>query len=108
MAKLTGPLMSFSASGTVGRAATFRQDNGRNVGQLKRQRPDNPTARQSAARAIWQRACQQWYAESNDTRAKWYSHAATLNLPALALYCREYTLQQTDHGASPMIPAVIW
>jgi len=71
MARVTGPLMSFDASGTIASAAVFSKWRGRNY--VRRHAvPNNPrTAAQLAARAIVKFLGSEWAGLSAPNKATW-------------------------------------
>jgi len=80
MAKVTGPLMSMSASGTVGKAITFGKWKGR---QWCREwfTPENPkTEKQVNVRTALTLLLPQWQAQSVESKATWDAYAAPFNM----------------------------
>ncbi|KKM75496.1 hypothetical protein LCGC14_1389710 [marine sediment metagenome] len=76
MVKLTGPLFSLGASGTIGKTVTYSQWKGR---PFARQRviPHNPkSGGQVGARAMWAFITQNWDALTTAEKATWTARAA--------------------------------
>jgi hypothetical protein len=105
MAKVTGPLLSISAAGTVGDAVTFRRAAGKNIVSAKSKGAAAPSAAQLAERqrAAW--AAESWRAIDGKAKPQWLAAAAAAALPVFGLYMREFILQQCGAGDQPMFPA---
>lgn len=76
MVKLTAPLFSLGASGTIGKAVTYSNWKGR---AFARQRviPNNPkSGGQVGARAMWAFITQNWDALTSAEKATWEARAA--------------------------------
>lgn len=101
MAKVTGPLMSMDASGTLGGAIVFSKWKGIPV---VRQwvKPANPnTAGQQAVRAVFQKATQLYKALSGADVAAWARRAAGLKMSGYNLLVKVYSavaMLPTDMG----------
>jgi len=101
MAKLTGPLMSLSASGTIADALTFRTQNGRAVVHKKMK----PRLRQSQAQqerqAIYAGICSTWNTLSELEKSLWTAQGAFTNITGFNAYCSSELLAAYD--AAPTI-----
>jgi hypothetical protein len=105
MAKITGPLMSFAAAGTIAGLLTFRAELGKTIATRQRAAATTPTTRQLAARqrAAW--AADSWRDVSQTSRDQWQTRATAARLPIFGLYLREFMTQQCGPGDQPMVPA---
>lgn len=100
MAKVTGPLMSLDASGTVAGTATFSKWKGRNY---VRQRviPSNPqTAAQTAVRAMFAGLVALWKANTEALTAAFDTRAKQLNISAFNAFVG-YNQTQVSQGKFP-------
>lgn len=88
MARVTGPLMSFDASGTIAGAVVFAKWRGRNY--VRRHAvPSNPrSVAQLAARSIIAFAGQQWKSIGGVDQATWEAGAESLKISAFNEYIR--------------------
>lgn len=107
MPKLTGPLCSLGAFGSLG-PITIRQTAHGHVA-TKRPRPSGaPSDVQLQLRAQWHDAATAWSELSNEDRADWQASAASWALPPFALFAREWSLQQSTIIKPPFIPSTRW
>jgi hypothetical protein len=61
MAKLTGPLLSLSASGTIGNVLTFSKRSSGNQTRYQRRNIDRETTAQLSQRAMFKEAAGWWH-----------------------------------------------
>ena len=105
MAKIQGPLMSLSASGTVAGQLTYRATRTGNVVQ----RPPVPTGAasdaQRAERLRFAGALHQWDILDSGIQDQWTAAGLAFGLPAYKLFTREYLLQQCSGASLPLIPS---
>lgn len=100
MARVTGPLFSIDASGTVGKTITFTKWKGRNV---VRQRviPMNPkSALQTGTRAMFQYLTRVWAAIDGTAQATWDELAAGKAVSAFNAFVGE-NLQRWQMNKAP-------
>lgn len=105
MAKLQGPLLSFSAAGTVAGLLTFRTINGRPTVQRAPQVSPPPSPNQIDIRARGTNAARQWRALTPAQRDEWRPIATQRALPMFAAYLSEFIRQHCDDYTPPRIPA---
>jgi hypothetical protein len=115
MAKITNPLFSIAASGTVGKI-TFTNTNGKQTARaLSFRRPPQPTEPQQTVRDNCRTAAAYWAALTPDERAEWAARGLKLryitdpeNLTTLnngwALFLSEWCLQQSTIDQPPYFP----
>ena len=106
MAKVKGPLLSLSASGSIADSMTFGKWKGVNTCRIKSV-PTNPnTAGQQAQRTTFQNAVNSWKAQDQATQDSWTSRARAmgLNMSGFNLYVREYIKQGIVDPATPTLP----
>jgi hypothetical protein len=75
MAKVTGPLMSISASGTFGGTLVFAEWNGRPYVRKHIIPPNPKSAMQTGVRAMWKFLSKYWHTIAALTQATWASIA---------------------------------
>ena len=108
MAKLTGPLFSMGAHGSIGAKLTIRRNRGSHTA-VSTPTPTGPASqRQLEQRQVWRNARAQWHALPAPARAAWTNTAVSWGLPAFALWAREYALQQCEPPTLPQLPAGRW
>lgn len=95
MARVTGPLMSMDASGTIGGSITFAKWKGRNYVR-RRVVPHNPQSEaQTATRAMMRFLTQAWALISGGDQATWDDQAASEKISPFNRYIqvnmREFT-----------------
>lgn len=89
MVKVTAPLFSLGASGTIGKAITFSNWKGRNYVR-ERVVPTNPrTGGQVGARAMFKFLTQNWNALSSANKATWQDAADQIVISPFNAYVRE-------------------
>lgn len=71
MPRLTGPLMSLDASGTIGKAINYRRTKHGTVGRVHSQPSGDPSAKQLTIRAQNKQVAQEWANVSNEDRLTW-------------------------------------
>ncbi|RQW06440.1 hypothetical protein EH223_02330 [candidate division KSB1 bacterium] len=106
MAKVKGPLLSLSASGTIGDAMTFGKWKGIPTCRIK-STPTNPnTANQQAQRTTFGNAVASWKAQDQTTQDSWNTRAREmgLSMSGFNLYVREYIDQGVVDPAVPDLP----
>lgn len=105
MAKVTGPLFSFSASGSINRKLTFRN----NERYFVAQRPPVPTGPASpwqlTERQSMKDAAAAWASLSNTDRAIWGNSELPTIRSAWMSFFMEFKTQRVKAGAVPLIPA---
>lgn len=96
MARVTGPLMSMSASGTIANTLTFATTRGIPVVRSYAV-PSNPNSfPQRVARAVMRYAGEQWVAFDNATKALWADAAANSGIPGINYYQRQVMAWNSD------------
>ena len=98
--KVTGPMLSFGASGTIGGTATFATWKGR---PYVRQTviPSNPRSPgQTSQRAMMQFIAQQWKNLSGPDQASWMNLAQQGNFSTFNAYTK-YNLQRWSNNLAP-------
>ena len=71
MAKVKGPLMSVSASGSIANTLTMLRASARNIAKKKSQPGSPPSAAQLARRAFYRQAANDWSALDANAKAAW-------------------------------------
>lgn len=101
MAKVTGPLLSMDASGTVGNAMVFSKWKGRSYVRSW-VRPSNPkTPAQVANRAMMKYLSQLWHSLAALTRASWATLGAQLKASPFNAYVKE-NQKNWQQGLAPI------
>ena len=106
MAKVKGPLLSLSASGTVGDSMTFGKWKGVNTVRIKGT-PSNPnTSGQQTQRTAFSNAVASWKAQDETTQTSWNTRAREMGLTmsGFNLYVKEYIAQGVVDPATPDLP----
>lgn len=104
MAKVLGPLLSLAASGTLGKTVTYRNTPTRAVA-LRRVLPMRPpSAAQQGERQKGSWAAASWRALGEYQRLAWGAYGATSELPAFAIFLREFIVQGCGQGDTPQLP----
>jgi hypothetical protein len=106
MAKVKGPLMSLSATGTIAGSVTFSNWKGIPTARIK-SAPTNPnTAGQQAQRTTFSNAVASWKAQDAGDQETWTNRAKALGLKmsGFNLYTREYIKQGVVDPAVPDLP----
>lgn len=106
MAKLTGPAMSFSASGSLGRALVFRTTARGAQAQRAPGRTTAPTPAQVRERADFAAACEAWRTLAAETRQDWHDAAAIRHRASRQFWLAEWRIQRATPDRLPMIPAL--
>lgn len=89
MARLTGPLMSLDASGTIAKTVTYSKWKGRNYAR-ERIIPANPkSAKQTGIRALFAFVAAFWDSLSAPNKATWATIADSLQITNFNAYVRE-------------------
>lgn len=86
MARVTGPLMSMSASGTIGKALTYGKWKGR---EWCREwfSPQNPkTVKQVNVRTALTILIAKWQGETQEAKDAWDTYASTFNMAGVNKY----------------------
>ena len=105
MAKIQGPLMSMSASGSIADAVTHRATKHGAVAQAK-SKPTGPASEaQHRERLRFANAMHQWDSLTPEQRAPWEALATAHPLNDYKIFVREYLLQQVVPPNLPLIPA---
>lgn len=71
MAKVKSPLMSLTASGTIGSTLTMLRQASRNIAKKKGRPGGQPSAAQLARRALYQARAASWHALTAPEKADW-------------------------------------
>lgn len=82
MVKITGPLQSRAAGGSIADSVTFSQTKGRAYARKKVNTPNPNTADQRGMRCMFNWLSKQWSSLSDSQKATWIALALTDNLPA--------------------------
>jgi len=89
MVKVSAPMMSMDASGTIGKAAVFSKWKGRNYVR-SHVVPHNPkSAGQIGVRAMFKFLAQQWKTNSLVTQNTWSTIASAMNISGFNAYMRQ-------------------
>ena len=104
MAKISGPLFSFGASGTVSKVLTFNQSNTTPTARKKPARSNSSTPMQLTMRAEFSDAAKAWRALSPTDRAAWIALAAPSARPAFAKFYLEWAAQRSTLATPPYLP----
>lgn len=108
MAKVTAPLMSMDASGSLGKALVFAKWKG--INYVRRYVvPMNPnTENQEKIRSYFVQAINSWQAETQETKALWNAAVRGRPLTGLNYYLSRYVKYLLDHGGqappTPFLP----
>lgn len=104
MAKVTGPLLSLAASGTVSGLVSFRM--GRKGAEVtKKPHPRTPpTTQQTIERQRMRDARTAFKALSNADLANWQAWATFKGRPVWMAFFAEWQAQQIEAGQAPLIP----
>lgn len=106
MAKVTGPLFSFAASGSIANLLTMEQ---RAHGTTARRKPistGNPTAPQVAERTRCKDAAAAWKITTAPIKQEWRTLAQTRQKPVFAVYLQEWNAQHIAALGAPQIPFI--
>jgi len=102
MAKVTAPLFSLDASGTIGKAFTFSKWKGRHYVRT-RVSPYNPqSSGQSTQRTAFSAAVAVWKGMSSSEKESWNNRAKNLGL-VMSGY-NFYVQQYLEQGGLPTMP----
>ena len=104
MAKLKGPLMSISATGTVGGIITYTAGKKSNTAKAKKKRKDRPTKAQIDTRRAWQYGWAFWNSMTPAERLDWTTYAALRGLGGHAMFLRHWMLQNSTPTNPPEFP----
>jgi hypothetical protein len=97
MVKLSGPLNSLAASGTINKSLTFQQQQGRQIARLAR-KPRNPkTGKQRARRAMLLFLAQQWPLLTAEQQDTWQQPAAHQEISRYNAYLGYNLRRWTNH-----------
>ena len=101
MVKVTAPLLSLAASGTIANAITYATWKGIKYGRL-RVIPQNPkTAAQTAQRTLFSNAVLGWHAEDAPSKAEWEAAASGTAMSGFNYYVQQYIAAGDDPGSPP-------
>lgn len=89
MAKVTGPLMSMTASGSIGNTITVLRQLSRNIAKLKSKPGGRPTSKQIARRAYYQQASANWMKLTPLQKAAYRPAADAAQITPYNLYMRQ-------------------
>ena len=104
MARVTGPLLSLNARGTLGGQLTYRWTLLGQVAQFPPRPTKPPSPAQLSARAAFRAALALWATLAPAERAKWKAAAALHKLPPHNLLMLEIRAQATPPGIAPFVP----
>lgn len=90
MARLTGPLHSETASGTVGGALTFSMRASGPQARRQRKQKYTPTAAQIAVREIYGAAVEGWRSLDSPTKETYNDRAESLFMSGYNLFVQEF------------------
>lgn len=105
MARVTGPLFSINASGTVARRLTFRNTAAGFVVSTPPIPTGRPTTAQVDCRLSMKDAATAWAGLSANDRAIWSTPDAPTTRTGFMSFFLESKLQRVPHGTAPRIPA---
>lgn len=105
MAKVTAPLMSVSASGTVAKLITFRQTGAGSICQLPPIPRKPPSQPQQAERARFAAALHAWRDLDQQTRDIWSARGIVFARQPVVLFASEYLLQNCQPPRLPLVPS---
>jgi hypothetical protein len=83
MPKLTGPLLSLTAQGSIARTATYLRRAGQNVGRAHAAPSGLPTAAQIGARTLYANLAAEWHVPNDTFQESWT--AANIGKPQVAI-----------------------
>ena len=86
MAKLTGPLHSLTASGSIGHSLTLLHSAGRNIAKKKSAPGGKPSAAQLTRRTLYQACAAGWSLLSPAQKATWTAPAKAANITPFNAY----------------------
>jgi hypothetical protein len=104
MPKVTGPLFSIAASGSVAGLLTFKQTTHGAVCTVKPANDRTRTTRQATERDRMKAAAVAWHGLDNDTRTIWQSNSLPTIKSAWMCFFHEYVAQQIIAPNLPRIP----
>lgn len=104
MAKVSGPLFSFGASGSIAKVLTFNQSDRRAVARKTPAASTSASEMQLIMRAQFAEAAKAWRALDPADRAQWIALAAPTARPAFAKYYLEWAAQHSTLVSPPLIP----
>ncbi|MEO6639417.1 MAG: hypothetical protein ABIN25_14150 [Ginsengibacter sp.] len=104
MPKVTGPIFSLTANGTLGGLITYKNNMRAQIAKANRWAQVTRTTKQSAQRNKFATARAQYDALDSPTKAKWMQLAINQNLQAFNLYLREYCTQAVIAPDAPRLP----
>lgn len=106
MAKIQGPLLSFSAAGTVAGLLNFRTIGRGPIVQRAQILSPTPTPRQQDVTQRGAEAASSWRAMSKAERDEWRPIAQRRAIPIFAAYLAEYIGQFSNPYTPPRLPAL--
>ena len=104
MPKVTGPLFSLRASGTLNGALTFGTQQGRNIVRQRVTPKDPRSAGQLAQRARVALAATAWSSLDAITRAAWQTAGAAAAMNGYSYFCQQWHIQDITPPYFPTIP----
>lgn len=109
MAKVTAPLMSISASGSIGQTLTMLKQMHRNIAKKKGKPGGQPSAAQLARRAFYAQAAADWSALNPAQKLAWKPAADAAQITPFNAYMRAaLNAYQPGTGAPWDAGAAIW
>jgi hypothetical protein len=108
MAKITAPLFSISASGTIGKKVTFRATkHGNRAGKPPVPSP-SATIPQQFNRQQMRDAAVTWYLLDQPDRDEWQLYGAPVDRSGWVAFFTEYVIQQCQPPEFPLVPATVF
>ena len=98
MAKITNPLHSLTASGSVAALITYRHTAARAIAHRLPAASKSATAAQLARRALYAAGCAAWQALTPEEKAAWAATGEVVNLSGFSLYIKTYLLTPPAAG----------
>lgn len=103
MAKITGPLFSFGASGTIARTITFRGSRRGSVANHRQQHRKPPTPQQLSERNSLITCAAFWNAADSAYKSTWSSIAQNHRIPVFPQFFSEWKRQQATPSTPPQL-----
>lgn len=108
MARITGPLFSLAAAGTVGKTLQFRRSAEVQLVQLHPYQPPSASDLQVICRDRMRAARAAWLALSDGDRTLWHYIAHKRRLTDWVCFFAEYQYQNIQAPGAPLIPSDIY
>jgi hypothetical protein len=104
MARVTAPLMSIAATGTIGPTLAFRISAGVQLAQNTPGATPRPSDRQTAQRDAFRAAATHWQTLAADHREPWATLSSATGRHARQNYITEWLRQRATPDNPPLIP----